>query len=342
MTHRERELATIRHQLPDRIPVDAICIENVPALAAQLGIPEAAVLEHLGLDGRLVGLGYAGETEAGLSEWSTTANDDYGTTHRYPLAGAESTADIMRHPWPDPRHYHYAAAAAAAGAWHPEYAVRGPYWHPLFCRVCSLAGMEEALMWMLSDPVLFEATLEQVFERTFSLCRRYIRHLGDHLDIFCFGDDFASQRGLLMAPELWRHWLKPRYAKLFALARAAGKPVWFHSCGDITAVLPDLIDIGVEVWETVQLHTLPLSPEALKREYGRHLTFFGAVSTQQLPFQSADEVAATTTRCVEALGEGGGYICGPDHHIKPDVPVANTLALFDTARQFSRPGYTAL
>ena len=143
-----------------------------------------------------------------------------------------------------------------------------------------------------------------------------------------------------MDPKLWRKVLKPRYAKLFAIGRNAGLPVWFHSCGDITAVLPDLIEIGMDVWETVQLHALPIPPDKLKREYGRHVAFFGGVNTQQLPFKTPREVAAEVRRCLDVLGEGGGYICGPDHHIKPDVPAANVVALFETARTYAKTGYT--
>lgn len=145
----------------------------------------------------------------------------------------------------------------------------------------------------------------------------------------------------MMDPALWRRMLKPRYAQLFALGKRHGLPIWFHSCGDITAVLPDLIDIGMDVWETVQLHTLPISPEKLKQEYGRQLTFFGGINTQQLPFMTLEQVCSSVQRVIEVLGRDGGYICGPDHHIKSDVPPANTVALFETARRFQRTGYTA-
>jgi len=134
--------------------------------------------------------------------------------------------------------------------------------------------------------------------------------------------------------------LRPHYARLFALGRRHGKPVWFHSCGDVTAVLPDLIDLGMEVWETVQLHALPIPAAELKRRFGSALTFFGGVNTQRLPFTQPAEVRAEVGRCIEALGAGGGYICGPDHHIKPDVPPANTVALFDAATAYRREGYT--
>ncbi len=345
LRYRERELAAIRHEIPDQIPIDAIAVENTAALATYLGVKEQEVTAHLGLCGRLVGIGYAGEaktSDTDRNEWGALAGGaEYGSTHTYPLAGASEVAQVEGYAWPDPARYDYASAAASAADHAIEYAVRGPYWQPLFCRVCSLLGMETALVWMVTEPRLFEAALEVVFERTYALCQGYIEHCGSHLDIFCLGDDFATQRGMLFAPDLWRKYLKPRYARLFELGKAAGKYVWFHSCGDISAVLPDLIDMGMDVWETVQLHTLPLSPGALKREYGKQITFFGAVNTQRLPFVTPAQVTAEVKRCIDLLGKGGGYICGPDHHIKPDVPAANAVALFEAARGYRGPGYTA-
>jgi uroporphyrinogen decarboxylase len=145
---------------------------------------------------------------------------------------------------------------------------------------------------------------------------------------------------MMFSPELWRRFFKPRYARLFEAAKSAGKYVWFHSCGDITAILPDLLDIGMDIWETVQLHTLPIPPERLKGDFGRRLTFFGGVNTQRLPFMTPTEVTAEVERCVRLLGKGGGYIRGPDHHVKPDVSPDNTVALFRAAREFREPEYT--
>jgi uroporphyrinogen decarboxylase len=342
MNHRERELAAIRHEIPDRIPVDAIAIENAGAIAAHLGIRDEDVAPCLGLDGRLVGIGYTGASrESNRNEWGAVAGEAYSSGQIYPLADASEISHVERYCWPNPNQYDYVKAATDAAKLSAEYAVRGPYWHPLFCRVCSLVGMETAMVWMLLEQDLFEAILEAVFERTYALCEEYVRHCAGHLDILYLGDDFASQRGLLFSPDLWRKYLKPRYARLFEIGKAAGKFVWFHSCGNITEVLPDLIDIGMDVWETVQLHTLPISPENLKLEYGKHITFFGAVSTQRLPFRTTDEVTDEVRRCIDALGKGGGYICGPDHHIKPDVPVENAIALFQTACEYRSSDCTA-
>lgn len=345
MTSRERVLAAIRHETPDRVPVDAICVENIPLIASHLGIGPDAVLDRLGLDGRVVAapctLPVAHDANGEpMTEWKAAAILDYGTSHRYPLASATTVVEVERYPWPSPDAYDYDTAALVAEDLGSRYAVRGPYWKPLLCQACSLFGMETALERMLNAPAVFEAALECITIHTLEYSERMLDACGDGLSIFCLADDFATQRGLLFNPRHWRTYLKPRFARLFEVGKRRGKPVWFHSCGDITAVLPDLIEIGMDVWETVQLQTLPMSAAELKRRYGRDLAFFGGVNTQKLPFTSTEEVEAETVRCIEVLGEGGGYVCGPDHHIKPDVSPENTLALFDTARAFRRKGYT--
>ena len=345
MTHRERQLAAIRHELTDRLSVDAISVEIVDQIAEHLGAEPGQVHERLGIDGRIVGAPYAGPPleatdEGSLTQWGTVNTGDYGTAHTSPLSAAETVAEVEDYNWPDATEYDYEAAAESAARMAETHATRGPYWHPLFCRVCDLFGMEAAMVHLASEPALFEAALEQVFEHVFEYCRRLLAACGDALDIFCLGDDFATQRGLMISPQDWRQYVKPRLGRLFEMAKGHGKYVWFHSCGDITAVLPDLIDIGMDVWETVQLHTLPMAPEELKREFGSHLTFFGAVSTQALPFSTPGEVSEEVERCIRVLGRDGGYICGPDHHIKPDVSPELAVALFDAATSFRSPGYT--
>lgn len=342
---RTRLLAAIRHELPDRVPVAVICIDDPKPVAAHLGIAPEQVPARLGLDGWVVAAWrYSGPAVpgrvAGANEWGATAQNEYGAGHAFPLAAAASVREVEGYPWPDGTAYNFDEMPGALRATGQLYALRGPYWKPVFCQACSLFGMEEALVKMLTEPALFEAALDRITDHVAAYCDCFLKACGDDLAIFCLGDDFASQRGLLMAPDAWRQFIKPRLARLFALGKKYGKPVWFHSCGDISAVIPDLLDIGMDIWETVQLHTLPFGAAELKRRYGRNLCFFGGVSTQRLPFATPDEVRRETLACIEALGQGGGYICGPDHHIKPDVPPANTLALFDTATAFRRPGWT--
>ena len=331
MNHCERQLAAIRREPADRVSIDAIAVENTESVAALLQVEPDQVIERLELDGRIVSAAYT-ETREGLTEWGTPNVGHYGTLRPYPLDQAASLGDIERFSCPDIQKYDFETAAANARSLGREYALRGPYWKPLFCRVCDLFGMEEAMVKLHLEPHLFEGLLEQVFAHTAEYCKRLLEACGEHLPILCLGDDFATQRGMMIDPARWRRFLKPRYGALFELGKQQDKLVWFHSCGDITAILPDLIDLGMDVWETVQLHTLPLSPAALKREYGRDIAFFGGVNTQRLPFSTPEEVREEVRQCIEVLGRGGGYICGPDHHIKPDVPAANTVALFEAAR----------
>ena len=155
------------------------------------------------------------------------------------------------------------------------------------------------------------------------------------MDIFWYGDDFAAQRGMILSPQQFRRFLKPTYQKVFALAKSRGLKVWVHACGTFRPVLSDLIDIGMDVWETVQVHLPGNEPQELKRRYGKNLTFFGAVSTQStLPKGTVAQVRAEVRDRIAVLGQDGGYICGGDHTIMPDVPIDNVLAMIDEARNF--------
>lgn len=357
MKPKERIISAINHKVPDRIPLAIQEIEDEHIFAKYLGITDAAEPVHpdigyysesyekLGIDCFRLEIGYDGDIPTGpgqekLNEWGTVAKKDYGTDHWYPLAAAEDIQAIEQHPWPDPDMFDYEYAAQKARDKGKYYALRGPHWWPLLCRVFDLMGMESSMMKLALEPVIFEAVLDKVFEITYICTEKLIEACGDDMHIVCAGDDFADQKGMMLSPAIWRKYLKPRYQKLFELARKNNKYIWFHSCGNIYEVLPDLIDIGMDVWETVQLHTLPITPEKLKREFGNHITFFGAVNSQKLPFMDKNQVREETIKCIEALGENGGYICSADHGIRNDVPFENIKQLFDTARNFRTQGYT--
>ena len=181
MNHRERVMAAIRHEVPDRIPVDAICIENADALARLLSVPVEAVYDRLSIDGRCVAAyRYTGELPVRdgkvLSPWGTEEGNDYGTAHFYPLAAASSVAEVDRYPWPDAGLFNFEELRSSLKTWTREYALRGPYWisGPLFCTTCNLLGMEETLVKMLAEPEIVEACLEQVFHFSSTYVERFI------------------------------------------------------------------------------------------------------------------------------------------------------------------------
>jgi uroporphyrinogen decarboxylase len=196
----------------------------------------------------------------------------------------------------------------------------------------ELFGLEESLYMLHLQPKILEAAVARLESFVMEFTRRLLEAAQGEAEIFWYGDDFATQRSMMMSPEHWRKFFKPTYGRIFELAKAYGLKVWFHSCGTFRPVLPDLIDIGMDVWETAQVHLPGNEPEVLKREYGQHIAFFGAIDTQQtLPFGTPEEVRALVRERIRVLGKDGGYICGPDHNILPDVPMDNVFAMLDEA-----------
>ena len=187
-----------------------------------------------------------------------------------------------------------------------------------------------------TEPKIIEAAVARTEAFVLEFTRRLLETTHGEAELFWYGDDFSTQRSMMMSPEHWRRFFKPTYKKVFELAKGYGLKVWFHSCGTFRPVLPDLIDIGMDVWETVQVHLPGNEPDVLKREFGQDIAFYGAINTQQtLPFGTPEDVRAEVRERIRVLGKGGGYICGSDHGILPDVPVANVLAMVDEARAFS-------
>jgi len=336
MLPRERQLAAINRTAADRISIDSITVENQEKLCEYLNIAPNALYDRLGIDGRILSPWiYTGEIKGERGMWNTTADVDYSVDsgHIYPLADA-SVKEAENFFYPDGKAFNFDEFAIHAAQVSKNYAVRGPYWVPVFSRLNSLFGMEETMVKMLTETKIFEAVLERVFQFTYDFAEEFLKTGGDGVDILCLADDFATQRGMMFSPDLWRKHFKAGFKRIFDLGKKHSKKIWFHSCGNIIDVLPDLIDIGVDVWETVQLHTLPIDAKTLKREFGKDITFFGGINTQSLPFKSPAEVKAEVIETIEILGKNGGYICGPDHHIKPDVPLENVKMLFDTALEY--------
>ena len=152
------------------------------------------------------------------------------------------------------------------------------------------------------------------------------------IDGFYFGDDYGQQRGLLMSPETWCKFIKPGLAKMFEKVKATGKVVALHCCGNIEAILCDLIDMGLDIYQTVQPEVYDL--KKLKAEYGKDITFWGAISTQQtLPFVSPSELKDVVRKTIDIMNHNGGYIAGPTHRIPEDVPAENVAALIEIFKQ---------
>jgi uroporphyrinogen decarboxylase len=195
----------------------------------------------------------------------------------------------------------------------------------LFERYWSYCGMENALAHLLLEPDFALELLDRICD--FNL--RIINILSEYpFDGFYFGDDWGQQHGLITGPKLWREFFRPRLAKMYDAAKKNGKFLIQHSCGDIEELFPDLIDLGLDCYQTFQPEIYDVA--AVKKKYGANLSFWGGISTQQLlPCATPDEVRAETRRLMKILAVNGGYIAGPTHAVPGDVPPENILAMAD-------------
>lgn len=195
----------------------------------------------------------------------------------------------------------------------------------MFERAWTLRGMENLLSDMLLEPDFVDELLDSICEYNLKLIDIGLEY---QIDGFHFGDDWGQQSGLIMGPKLWRRFIKPRMARMYDKVRKAGKFVLQHSCGDIHEIFPDLIEIGLNVYQTFQPEIYDI--KNIKREFGKELTFWGAISTQRLlPFGTPEEVKKETLEIMRILGVDGGYIAAPTHSVPGDVPVENMLMLMD-------------
>jgi uroporphyrinogen decarboxylase len=259
-----------------------------------------------------------------------------------PLARAKSAADVEAFDWPSGSDYDFGAMRDQLIA-EDQYASLSTSWNPVFSRLCELFGMENAMVNLHTNRPVVEAALARLDHFYTEFYTGILDSCGDQLDIFGLGDDFAGNDGLLIPPDLWRRLFKPLYAKWLGMAKSRGLFTFMHACGNLTDVLPDLIDIGLDAWQTVQTHLDGQGPELLKKAYGSQLTFIGAIDTTNILGRATpDEVRDHVGAQISALGRGGGYICAPDHTIMSEVSSENVVALYDACREFRGKGYTTL
>ena len=201
----------------------------------------------------------------------------------------------------------------------------------VFERLWSYLGMEDALVYMLTEPEFVHGLLDKIVEHNLKVIDIMLEY---PFDAIYFGDDWGQQKGMIMGAPLWREFIKPRMRRMYERVKSSGKLVIQHSCGDIREVLPDLIEIGLDCYQTVQPEIYDL--RKLKSEYGGRLAFWGGISTQAaLPVMTPDEVRAKVIETAEIMRVGGGYILAPTHAIPQDVPPENVIAMLETFRNIN-------
>jgi len=348
MTPRECVLAAFRREEPDRVPVTA---SFSPAIKKRFREETGAEnpAEHFGMEMRHVSRGATKlETDFSALHPDLPAEgsriDEWGigwirgSTHHFedmshPMAAFTRLNEFEAYPYPDvDAPYRYDLSAEVVRDRHARGIANVAMAGHIFERVWGLRGLENTLMDMMANEKIAASYFDRVTALVETCARRFVRA---GVDVLHTGDDVATQRGMMMSPELWRRWIKPCLARVIAAAREERRDiiVSYHSDGDCRVILPELIEIGVDVLNPVQPECM--DPAEIKREYGDRLAFWGTIGTQTtLPFGSPDEVRAVVKERIETVGKGGGLLLAPTHLIEPDVPWENILAFFEAAREF--------
>jgi uroporphyrinogen decarboxylase len=384
MNSRDRLLAALNHQEPDRIPFDlgstqvtgihvvayrnlrqALGLSNVePQLCdviQQLALPDDDVIEQLGVDVRglfplnshnaqhLPGWNIvnvdAGEAWEYLDEWGIThrrikPDGLYYSAVRHPLAGPISVDDMRMHAWPDTGDPQRIAGlreqALAFRAQGKAVVIKG-----VLAGILEMAqrvrGMEALLIDMASDEVLACTLFDKMLECKLAFWGMALPRLADVVDVISEADDYGTQASQLISPRMFRKLLKPRLKVLFERIKrlAPHTRLFFHSCGNVRPLLPDFIELGVDILNPVHTRASGMEPAALKRDFGRDIVFWGGgVDTQGvLPNGTPQEVKDDVRRNIEALAPGGGFVFNTVHNIQADVPPDNIIAMCAALRE---------
>ncbi|MEW5976540.1 MAG: uroporphyrinogen decarboxylase family protein [Acidobacteriota bacterium] len=354
MTHKERLLTAINHEEPDRVP---ICAWYTPEA-------ERTMLRHLGVDSdrtetyKAAGgplpvlmehdflISWIGPCTSYYADPSEEYTDEWGIRWRWIKNPVGSYTEMVRHPLADltdPSKYslpdfsredRYAGLRHLVAEYGTEYGIMGGAACTLFELAWYLMGIERVLMALVCEKDFMNVFLDDLV-RWVDVAGSRMVELG--VDIIWIGDDFGTQDRMLIAPELFREFFKPRYEKLFSKWKRINPNVKtaFHSDGNIYPIIPDLVEIGLDILNPVQPKSM--DPAKLKKDFGKHLTFWGTVDIQEvLPFGTTTDVANEVKLRLQTVGQGGGLIIAPAHNIQPDVPLDNILAFYETAKTFGR------
>jgi uroporphyrinogen decarboxylase len=250
----------------------------------------------------------------------------------HPLQNATSVAEIEAYPYPDlAADYRFVGFEEKVAQVHAQNlaarAAVSPVGGTVFWPAYKLRGMSELLMDLVVNPEIAGTLLDIVTD----ICSRLAAKLATYdLDVLWLADDFGTQRALIVRPTMWRQWFKERLRTVVQAAKRVRPDllIAFHSDGKIDEIIPDLIEIGIDVLNPLQPEVM--DPVAIKREYGNDLAFWGGVGTQTtMPFGTPEEVHKNVCELIDTVGQDGGFLIAPTHVVEPEVPWENIMAFIE-------------
>ena len=349
------------HQKAYRDLLDHLGIENDVAImdpVQQLAKPCEEVLHRFGVDFRYVVAHGPDSFTGGIEKnerdgrlwhdlkdefgvvWSMPDDQQlYMDISHHPLANA-TVADLTSYPFPkgdDPTRFTGLRDEALRLREETPYALSTGIGGVVYEICWYMRGLEQWFVDMIRNPAFCEALLDKTLAFWMGYYTEFMTQIGDLIDVVMIGDDIGGQSGPLFSPLFYRDVVKPRQKQLVQHIKSlTSAKIWYHTCGSVVPLIPDLIDNGIDILNPVQISATDMDPAMLKNRYGEKLVFWGGgIDTQHvLSFASPDEVRADVRRNVEALKPGGGYVFNSVHNIQAGVPAANVVAMFDAARDY--------
>jgi len=323
----------------------------------QLPYVDEALMQRFGVDFRMVQLPAA--TAPGLKVFEEGAYyafiDRWGSKLHMPKEGGyyfdwvdfpikEFTIEALDNydcPRPDPREYILQLSEQAKYLYeNTDYALVGSavIGGGIFEQPSRTIGMQNFLMALAAEPKFADRLMEQITDIYIESCNNYLDEVGQYIQVFTYWDDVNTQNGWMINPETYRKMVKPKQRRLVeAIKKKTDAKLFFHACGAVFELIPDLIDLGFDILNPVQVSARGMDTKRLKQTYGKEITFWGGIDTQRvLPFGTPAEVVDEVRRRIDDLAPGGGFVFAAVHNIQAQVPPQNIVALFDTAMEYGR------
>jgi uroporphyrinogen decarboxylase len=350
MTSRERVNTSFAHAQPDVVPIDYFATPEINTM----------LLEHFGTssddelrdildtDIRYVNPCYDGPELEKYSDGSymdvwgirkkPVPNEygDYAEAINTPYQSWTSADEAESFQWPDPDWYDYSAVASMCKKYPDRAIAVGSFFVQDFINgVARGRGVEQTLIDIATESPVLSYIVERRHKFYMEMIERTLNAAKGRIDLVLCGDDFGSQRGLLISPKSFDTLFKQKKKEFFDMVHNYGANVVHHCCGSSVELWPRFIEIGMDAVQTIQSSAEGMDPFVLKKKYGSEMTLYGAIDVQGwLQNASRSEIDEYLERLIHDVGKNGGFVCSPSHFLQPDIPLANVLYLYETLARY--------
>ena len=344
MTSKERVKCSLAWKEPDRVPIQTYLTPEIHELLAKHFAPRS-VTEVLGVDFRGVSARFLGpikpshdglwydEWGVGYKMFDNGRGGTYPEAFELPLAKLETMDDVAAYPWPDPAAHDFSKieeqcdaikdfAVCCGGAGTPD----------ILNGVSHGRGMERVMIDITTRDEVGLAIIAKRINFEHEIARRTLEAGRGKIDILCLGEDMGNQNGRMFSPKDFHEVFRPALQRFIDLAHRHGAKAMLHCCGDSHEIMPDLMDMGLDILDAMQPEPKGMNPEKIRALCKGRLAFCGLISTQKtLPFGTVEECRREARHRLDVIAKGGGYIFAPAHCIQAGTPLENILAIYEEA-----------